>query len=54
MYVVNPDHASKRVHCEPKSDGRCHIKRISNPIRYEELEKIPECKYPNNCKICMG
>lgn len=52
-YLVNPDHASKRIHDLTRSDGRCKIKEIVNPIPYDRLEDIDRIKYPNDCKICM-
>ena len=52
-YIVNPDSASKMIHYLPKTDGRCHIDKIENPLKYRSLGEIDKKLYPNKCQICM-
>ena len=52
-YLVNPDSASKMIHYLPKTDGRCHIDKIENPLKYRSLGEIDRKRYPNKCSWCM-
>ena len=52
-YLVNPDFASKMIHYLPNTDGRCHIDKIENPLKFRSLGEIDRKLYPNKCSWCM-
>ena len=52
-YIVNPDPASKMIHYLPMTDGRCHIDKIENPLKFRSLGEIDRKLYPNKCSWCM-
>ena len=52
-YLVNTYQAYPMTHYLPKTDGRCHIDKIENPLKFRSLGEIDRKLYPNKCSWCM-